>query len=93
MRGSADANAFRLLPRNRVGRHRRLAKGEETERDYRMIRLLHPCRTGFAMIGSAFFAGTLAAVRIWRFPPKVGAGRPLETKASLPFEFTPPNKS
>jgi len=38
----------------------------------------------------AFGEAALAAVRLWRFLPKVKDGRPVETKAEIPFDFAPP---
>ncbi|MDD2762685.1 MAG: energy transducer TonB [Opitutaceae bacterium] len=38
----------------------------------------------------AFGEAALAAVRLWRFLPKVKDDRPLETKAEIPFDFAPP---
>jgi len=39
-----------------------------------------------------FGEAALAAIRQWRFLPKVKAGRPLETRATMPFDFCPPEK-
>ena len=41
---------------------------------------------------SAFGEAAVAAVRQWRFLPKVKAGRPVEAVAKMPFEFEPPPK-
>ncbi len=41
----------------------------------------------------AFGEAALAAVRQWRFLPAVKAGRPVETKAQMPFVFTPPQSA
>ena len=38
----------------------------------------------------AFGEAALAAVRMWRFLPQVKNGRPLEVRADLPIDFTPP---
>lgn len=38
----------------------------------------------------AFGEAALVAVRQWRFLPAVKAGRPVETKAQMPFVFNPP---
>jgi TonB family protein len=38
----------------------------------------------------AFGQAALAAVRLWRFLPLVKAGRPVETHADVPIDFTPP---
>jgi TonB family protein len=41
----------------------------------------------------AFGEAALAAVRLWRFLPTVKDGHPVETKAEMPFVFTPPHQS
>jgi TonB family protein len=38
----------------------------------------------------AFAESALAAIRIWRFLPRVINGRPVETKVDMPFVFGPP---
>ncbi len=38
-----------------------------------------------------FGEAALAAVRLWRFLPKVKNGHPVETKAEMPFVFAPPH--
>jgi len=38
----------------------------------------------------AFGQAALVAVKMWRFLPQVKDGRPVETRADLPMEFTPP---
>lgn len=38
----------------------------------------------------AFGEAALAAVRQWRFLPKIEAGRPVETDVRMPFAFDPP---
>lgn len=40
----------------------------------------------------AFGEAALTAVRLWRFFPKIKGGRPVETVASLPLVFTPPEE-
>jgi TonB family protein len=37
-----------------------------------------------------FGEAALAAIRQWRFLPKVKGGYPVETRAEMPFEFAPP---
>lgn len=37
----------------------------------------------------AFGEAALAAVRLWRFLPRVESGRPVETTVEMPFDFTP----
>jgi TonB family protein len=39
-----------------------------------------------------FGSAALAVIRQWRFLPKVVDGQPVESKASMPFAFTPPKK-
>ena len=39
----------------------------------------------------AFGEAALAAIRQWRFVPRVKGGRPIQATASLPFMFTPPS--
>ncbi len=39
-----------------------------------------------------FGEAALAAIREWRFLPKVQDGIPVETKATMPFDFTPPKR-
>ncbi len=39
----------------------------------------------------AFGEAALAAVRQWRFLPKIKAGHPMETTATMPIDFTPPH--
>ena len=41
----------------------------------------------------AFGEAALAAIRQWRFLPKIKEGRAVETMATLPFVFSPPEKS
>jgi TonB family protein len=41
----------------------------------------------------AFGDAALTAIRIWRFLPKVKDGHPVETKADVPFLFSPPKES
>ena len=41
----------------------------------------------------AFGDAALAAVKLWRFLPKVSNGYPVETMADVPVVFTPPNPS
>ena len=41
----------------------------------------------------AFGEAALVAARLWRFLPRVKAGRPVETSVELPFNFSPPGKS
>jgi TonB family protein len=41
----------------------------------------------------AFGEAALAAVRLWRFLPQVKDGHPVETRAEMPFVFTPPHPS
>lgn len=38
----------------------------------------------------AFGESAVAAIRLWRFLPKMQGGRPVEATAEMPFEFTPP---
>ncbi len=38
----------------------------------------------------AFGEAALDAVRLWRFLPRVKNGRPVDSSAEIPFEFTPP---
>ena len=38
----------------------------------------------------AFGEAALQAVRLWRFLPRMKNGHPVETEASVPFDFTPP---
>jgi len=40
----------------------------------------------------AFGDAALTAVRLWRFLPKVKGGRPMETVATLPLTFMPPEE-
>ncbi len=40
----------------------------------------------------AFGESALAAVRLWRFLPRVQRGRPVETRVDVPFNFAPPEK-
>ncbi len=40
----------------------------------------------------AFGQAALAAVRLWRFLPRVKHGQPVETKVELPFVFAPPEQ-
>jgi TonB family protein len=39
-----------------------------------------------------FGEAALAAVRLWRFLPRVKNGRPVEAVATVPVDFTPPDK-
>ena len=39
---------------------------------------------------TAFGQAALVAVRMWRFLPQVKNGRPVETRADVPIDFTPP---
>lgn len=41
----------------------------------------------------AFGEAALKAVRLWRFLPRMKNGRPVETQAVLPIDFTPPVKA
>jgi len=41
----------------------------------------------------AFGESALVAVRLWRFLPRMIAGRPVDTVVELPFDFTPPEKA
>ena len=41
----------------------------------------------------AFGESALTAVRLWRFLPQVKNGRPVETLADVPMDFTPPEDS
>lgn len=38
----------------------------------------------------SFGEAAVEAIRLWRFVPKVQGGAPVEAKATLPFEFSPP---
>jgi len=40
----------------------------------------------------AFGEAALTAVRLWRYLPRVEDGRPVETRASLPMDFPPPEE-
>jgi TonB family protein len=39
----------------------------------------------------AFGEAALAAVRLWRFLPRIQGGHPVESKVDMPFEFAPPS--
>lgn len=39
----------------------------------------------------AFGTSALAAIRDWRFLPRIDHGRPVKTSVEMPFEFTPPH--
>jgi TonB family protein len=41
----------------------------------------------------AFGEAALDSIRMWRFLPRIKAGRPIETSVDLPMEFEPPEKS
>ena len=41
----------------------------------------------------AFGEAALAAVRLWRFLPRVKDGHPVETQVDLPFDFAPPTRT
>jgi TonB family protein len=41
----------------------------------------------------AFGEAALDSIRMWRFLPRIKAGRPIETSEDLPMEFEPPEKS
>jgi TonB family protein len=41
----------------------------------------------------AFGEAALDSIRMWRFLPRIKAGRPIETAVDLPIEFEPPEKS
>ena len=41
----------------------------------------------------AFGEAALAAVRLWRFLPQMKNGRPVETRADMPIDFTPPARA
>ncbi|HEY4988778.1 MAG TPA: energy transducer TonB, partial [Opitutaceae bacterium] len=41
----------------------------------------------------AFGAAALAAIREWRYLPRVKDGNPVETKADVPFVFSPPDRT
>ncbi len=41
----------------------------------------------------AFGESALTAVRLWRFLPKIKDGHPVDTIATIPIEFVPPEKS
>jgi len=40
----------------------------------------------------AFGMAALKAVRLWRFIPRMKGGQPVETKAEIPLDFSPPGK-
>jgi len=41
----------------------------------------------------AFGEAALDSIRMWRFLPRIKAGRPVDTSVDLPMEFEPPEKS